>query len=379
MSRAIHKYKYQYQLCNMTAAVAFTTLLSPQAAWPSNINHAGTGDKPLLISAVYQHPTAKVAATPLVKVPFRCWLPKKEKPRLILFCIHGLGLSSKSFDNFGRRMALSGIPTYALDVRGFGGWMKDPENAHVDFEACLSDIEQGLKTLHKAYPGLPVFLVGESMGGAIAIQAAGRYPDLVNGLVSAVPSSVARSGSFLKSGVVIVFESLDAPTGQANMAPVIVDKAVANPKVRAKIKDEPLNRSKLTKGEMAKFEKFMDDTHDCAPLVERTPTMVLVAYKDKLVSPDGSLDLLSEMTTPMKLMIVDGNSGHLMLEEQQMTPDVERLLKSWLQDQAAKAVLLQGSRAKVSANSDLQEEPEMFVKSGQTKSPRRLNLQLASG
>lgn len=230
--------------------------------------------------------------------------------------------------------------------------MKNPEKAHVDFEACLADIEQGLKTLHKAYPGLPIFLVGESMGGAIAIQAGARYPDLVNGLVSSVPSSTERSGSFLKSGAVIVFETAQSSNNQTEMSPVIVDRAVASPDIRRKIKGEPLNRSKLTKGELAQFELFMKETHDSAPLIERTPTMVLVADKDELVTPQGSLDLLREMTTPVKHLIVDGNSGHLMLEEKQMTTDIERILTGWLRAQAGKVVLLQGSRLNVSADKD---------------------------
>jgi len=271
---------------------------------------------------------------------------------MVLFCIHALGLSSKSYDNFGRRMAAAGVPTYAMDVRGFGGWMNNPETAHLDFEACLTDVEQGLKTLHKAYPRLPVFLVGESMGGAIAIQAAARYPEQVNGVISAVPSSTERSGSFLKSGTVMVFESAVAPSGKMEMDPVIVDRAVSNPALRQRIKDEPLNRSKLSKGELAEFQNFMDETHDSAPLVERKPAMFLVAYKDKLVTPAGSIDLLSEMTTAMKLMIIDGNSEHLMLEESQMTPEIERLLKSWLNDHAGTALSEQAGRSTATLNKD---------------------------
>ena len=336
----------------LTAALAFTMILFPGPAWSANKYELSKSNQTLLASADYHHPTAKIPATPMVKVPYRSWLPKKARPRLILLCIHGLGLSSKSFNDFGRRMAAAGIPTYAIDVRGFGGWMKNPEKAHVDFEACLTDIEQALKTLHKAYPGLPVFLVGESMGGAIAIQAAARYPNLANGLVSSVPSSTQRSRSFLKSGVVVVFESAESPTGKTEMAPIIVDKATAKPKIRRKIKDEPLNRSKLSKGELAQFEHFMEETHDSAPLIERTPTLILVAYKDKLVTPEGSIDLLSEMTTPMKLLLMDGNSGHLMLEEEQMNADIEYLLKDWLRDKSSKTILNQGSRASVAADQD---------------------------
>ena len=255
-----------------------------------------------------------------------------------MLCIHALGFSSKSYDDFGRRMAGAGIPTFALDVRGFGEWMKQPEEAHMDFEACLVDVEQAMKTLHKAYPGLPVFLVGESMGGAIAIQAASRYPDQVNGLISAVPSATSRAGGVMKTGTVVAFHTATSPTGKVDMSQVVVEGSTSDPVLRKKIEDDPANRMELSRKELAQFEKFMKATHDAAPLVERTPTMMLVAYKDKLVTPSGSVDLFSEMTTPQKLLIGDGESGHLMLEEGQMTLEMERILKSWLNEKAGKAL-----------------------------------------
>lgn len=320
----------------LTISLALTMLLSAPA-WAANNN---SHRSPQLIAAtpVYRHPTAPVPAMPLVKVPYRSWLPKKAKPRLVLLCVHALGFSSKSYDNFGRRMALAGIPTYALDVRGFGQWMNQPDHTEMDFEACLTDVEQGLKTLHKAYPGLPIFLVGESMGGAIAIQAASRYPDLVNGLVSAVPSSKERT----KSGLIVAFKTAGSSLEKVDMAPVIVDGATNDPALRRKMKAEPLNRMELSRKELAQFEKFMKQTHDAAPLVERTPTMVLVAYKDKLVTPGGSVDLFNEMTTAQKLMIGDGDSEHLMLEEAQMTPEIEWILKGWLREKAGRIIVRHG-------------------------------------
>lgn len=263
---------------------------------------------------------------------YRSWLPKRGNPRLVLLCIHALGFSSKSYDNFGRRMAASGIPTYALDVRGFGAWIKQPDKAHMDFKACFTDVEQGLKALRQKYPRLPIFLVGESMGGAIAIQAAARYPDLVNGLVAAVPSSEDRGS--MRSGMVVAYKTAENPGSNVDMAPVIVDGATNDPALRRKINAEPLNRMELSKKELAQFERFMKETHDAAPLIERIPALMLVAYKDKLVTAAGSVDLFSEMTTSQKLMIGDGNSQHLMLEEAQMTPEICRILTGWLQDKA---------------------------------------------
>lgn len=273
--------------------------------------------------------TAAIQGAPLIAVPFRSWIPKRQKPRVVLLCIHALGFSSNSYDNFGRRMAAAGIPTFAMDVRGFGKWMTRKDEGEMDFEACLTDVEQAVKTLHAAYPKVPVFLVGESMGGAIAIQAASRYPDQVNGLVSAVPSATSRGGGMLKSGMVVAYHTT-TPMTKVDMTPVVVDGSTSNEALRQKIEDDPNNRMELSRKEIVQFERFMKATHDAAPLVERTPALVLVAYKDKLVTPGGSVDLFTEMTTAQKLMIGDGNSGHLMLEEGQMTPEIERILKSWL-------------------------------------------------
>ncbi len=293
-----------------------------------------------------RQPAALIPAAPLIAVPYRSWIPRKEKPRIILLCIHALGFSSNSYDDFGRRMAASGIPTFALDVRGFGEWMKDPAQAHMDFEACLSDVEQAMKTLHKAYPKLPVFLVGESMGGAIAIQATARYPDQANGLISAVPSATSRGGGMLKTGMVVVFRSATSPTSKIDMSQVVIDGSTSNLALRQKIEDDPSNRMELSRKEIAQFEKFMKATHDAAPLVERTPVIVLVAYKDKLVTPSGSVDLFTEMTTSQKLMIGDGESGHLMLEEGQMTKEIERILKNWLNEKSGKALNSQNVAAR---------------------------------
>ncbi|MBI5174225.1 MAG: alpha/beta fold hydrolase [Candidatus Melainabacteria bacterium] len=285
-----------------------------------------------------------ILSMPAVQVPYRSWLPRREKPRMVLLCIHALGLSSKSFDNFGRRMAASGIPTFALDVRGFGEWMKRPEEAHMDFEACLTDVEQGLKNLHRAYPGLPVFLVGESMGGAIAIQAASRYPDQVNGLLAAVPSTTEKARNTAKSTMVVAYRTAESPGEHVDMSPVIVDGATSDPSLRRKIEADPINRMELSKKELAQFEKFMKETHDATPLIERAPTMILVAYKDKLVTPAGSVDLFTEIGSPQKLLVGDGNSEHLMLEEGQMTSEMEWIIKGWLRSKASRTILNEGAR-----------------------------------
>src|SRR5262249_16857621 len=76
--------------------------------------------------------------------PCVSWISPLLKPKLALLCIHGLGLYSNDYANFGQKMAMRGINTYAIDVRGFGSWMKSEGHENVDFKGCLEDIHVAL-------------------------------------------------------------------------------------------------------------------------------------------------------------------------------------------------------------------------------------------
>src|SRR5262249_33279105 len=106
----------------------------------------------------------------------------------IIICVHGLGLHHGTFRAFGEAISHNGFETIALDMRGFGSFAEDKAHEKVDFRGCLDDLEIVLKVVRRDNPGFPVFLLGESMGGAIALQEAALHPELVDGLVCSVPS-----------------------------------------------------------------------------------------------------------------------------------------------------------------------------------------------
>src|SRR5258708_3150676 len=63
-------------------------------------------------------------------VPMRSWTDPRTVPWAALLCVHGLGLHAGSYEQFGKRMAEVGVPTYAIDVRGFGAWQNTCGNSH---------------------------------------------------------------------------------------------------------------------------------------------------------------------------------------------------------------------------------------------------------
>lgn len=251
--------------------------------------------------------------------PCLSWISPGAKPRALLLCIHGLGLYSGSYANFGKRLARLGISVYAIDVRGFGSWMRKGGKDQVDFDGCLNDVKTTLLAIRTANPKLPIFLLGESMGGAIALRATSLYPDLINGLISAVPSGDRFKQK--KTDLKVAFQYLKGANKQFDVGSSIVDQATANPKLRKDWADNPLDRMDLSPKELMQFQAFMNDNHDCAKKITSVPVLMVQGNNDKLVKPEGTWDLFNEIESEQKSFLAVP-SEHLIYEEQQ---DKERI------------------------------------------------------
>jgi len=282
--------------------------------------------------------TKKVTVVLPPEIPSRNWLPTKVPTAMVLLCIHGLGLNSKSYEGFGQRMAQLGVATYAIDVRGFGRWMQREGKEQVDFEACLSDIEKVLKALRASYPKLPVYILGESMGGAIALRVAAVQPDLVDGLISAVPSGdrFHKTRNQLRVALRLITGRKNKPM---DVGDKLVQEATDDPALQERWKDDPLNRMKLTPKELMQFQGFMNENHDAAPKIDHKPVLVICGFKDRLVKPQGTVELFNELTTPDKMLVILGNGEHLIFEEGQLSEQACWVLMGWLKSHNSHKVL----------------------------------------
>lgn len=264
-----------------------------------------------------------------IVVPCRAWVPKGVPPKVVLLCVHGLGLNSESFEEFGKQMQAAGIGCFAVDVRGFGTWMKLKGKEKCDFDSCLSDVVGALKVLHTAYPQKPIFILGESMGGAIAMRVAAEHQDLVDGLISSVPSGdrFHTTKNQLKVALRLVTlranEPIDVGTG-------VIEDATKNPAEREKWKDDPFNRLKLSSKELMQFQHFMNENHKTAKQIDRIPVLFLVGLKDKLVKPEGTRELYNAIPSGDKKLVTIRSAEHLIFENHKISDDLKRVVLSWL-------------------------------------------------
>jgi lysophospholipase len=127
-----------------------------------------------------QHTEETFAGAAGAEIYCQAWLPDGE-PRAALVIAHGFGEHSARYGHVGAKLADAGYAVYALDHRGHG--RSQGNRAMLDqWERVLDDLGVLIGKARERDPAAPVFLLGHSMGGAIALSYALRHQDQLAGL-----------------------------------------------------------------------------------------------------------------------------------------------------------------------------------------------------
>ncbi len=119
-------------------------------------------------------------------LPLRRWQPAGPAVAAIL-ALHGFNDYGHAFAGPGAYWAGRGIAVYAPDQRGFG--TTATRGYWAGQEALVADAADLVAAVARDQPGRPVFLLGESMGGAVAIETAAHHPDLpLAGVILVAPA-----------------------------------------------------------------------------------------------------------------------------------------------------------------------------------------------
>lgn len=125
-------------------------------------------------------------------LPVRSWLPPDgHQPKAVVVALHGFNDYSHAFELPGRYLGAHGLAVYAYDQRGFGN--APGRGRWAGTSAYVRDLREFVGELRRRYGALPVYALGESMGGAIALVAlADAQPPEVDGAILSAPAVWAR-------------------------------------------------------------------------------------------------------------------------------------------------------------------------------------------
>ncbi|MEU5122036.1 alpha/beta hydrolase [Streptomyces asoensis] len=110
------------------------------------------------------------------------------RPRCLVLVVHGYGEHAGRYGELAAVLTGYGAAVFAPDHRGHG--RSAGERVVIeDFEDVVTDVRTVARLARSVHPdsGLPLFVIGHSMGGLIAARYAQRYGDTLAGLVLSGP------------------------------------------------------------------------------------------------------------------------------------------------------------------------------------------------
>lgn len=140
------------------------------------------------------------------------YLPEGQ-PKAVLQITHGMVEYIQRYDDFARCLTQRGFLVTGHDHLGHGGSIRTKEDygyfAEQDANATvLADVHRLTQLTKEAYPGLPYFLLGHSMGSFYARQYLCQYGQELDGAIimgtGCQPRMLVRAGKLLTSLVAAV-------------------------------------------------------------------------------------------------------------------------------------------------------------------------------
>jgi alpha-beta hydrolase superfamily lysophospholipase len=213
------------------------------------------------------------------------------KCRAVVACVHGLSGSGEQFAPLPER--LGDYSFYALDLRGQGC---DPVTRRrgmaLDLEAQLLDIAAFVEALRRHHEGVPVFLMGESMGALLSANYATRslaMENAIHGLVLSVPVVGLRREvpRFAKRALACLARFF--PNAKLPPSRFVNGKSFAPPLTRdtayqEALRQKPHHIRDYSLRFLSELGELIDGSHTVAEQVEH-PVLVLSAGRDCFVGP----------------------------------------------------------------------------------------------
>jgi len=267
-------------------------------------------------------------------LPLRAWVPKSGQPHAVILALHGFNDYGRFFDAPGTWLAEQGIASYAYDQRGFGG--APGRGLWPGTEALTADVWEVAAALRAANPDVPLVLLGESMGGTVAMVATtGAEPPPVDGLILVAPAVWARATMPWYQTAALWVASRTVPwlrvTGRG-LGRVPSDNV---PMLKA-LSADPLVIKETRIDAIHGLVDLMDAALEAAPRLS-VPMLVLYGQRDEIIPKAPTRRMLASLP-PAALerhRVAIYESGYHMLLRDLQADVVWRDIVHWVVDPAA--------------------------------------------
>ena len=267
-------------------------------------------------------------------LPIRSWLPDTPPgtpPKAVVLALHGFNDYSGAFREAGPALAEAEIAVYAYDQRGFG---EAPNRGLWPGSTALKgDAAAVARLLQAKYPETPVYLLGLSMGGAVAMTTLADWPDAAAGAVLVAPAVRGRQTmpDWQAWGLDMLARTIPgyAATGQG-----LRIRPTDNIEVLRRMARDPNVLKTARIDALYGLVELMTEAQDSAPR-QRKPLLFLYGLKDELVPKEPTQATLAALPQDAGHRIAVYPEGRHMLLRDLAGGRVIADIAAWLTDPTA--------------------------------------------
>jgi len=261
-----------------------------------------------------------------VELYAQSWRPAAPVEGAVIL-IHGLKDHGARYGALAEHLAGKGLAVHALDLRGHG--RSAGERAYVaELGEYIADIEIFVAAVRAADPGVPLFMMGHSMGGALATTYALAHPDELQGLVLSAPA--LRLGPEVSPSLVKITKKLGRKHPDWRVLKLKPRWFSRDPQVVRDVDgaDPWVDRRKIPASTAAALIAGIEQIQGNMEQLS-VPVLILHGDADRITPPEGSRDLMRRAGVADKHLEIYPGYYHDLLHEPEHAKIVEDIT-SWI-------------------------------------------------
>jgi acylglycerol lipase len=233
-------------------------------------------------SVAAEHEEGRLDGARGVEIFWQAWRPPAIRAVVVLS--HGASEHSGRYAWTAERLAERGYATYAIDHRGHG--RSEGPRAYVDrMDNVVADLDDLVHLAAERHPSAPIFLLGHSMGGCVALAYAIAHQDKLDGLLVSAPVAVLEAASPATRVAGHVLSVVAPRLGVYDIDSTAVSR---DPEVVRAYDADPLNyHGKLPARTVAELSSTVGRFPEQLPRLT-LPLLIMHGTGDRLVPPRAS-------------------------------------------------------------------------------------------
>lgn len=261
------------------------------------------------------------------KLPVYQWLPEDKPIKAVIVAVHGFNDYGKFFFDAGNYFKQAGIVSYAYDQRGFGGAPRPGSWASV--RTYLKDLFDFTRLIRERHLGIPLYLLGESMGAAeIILAMTGEPHPQADGVILSAPAVLDWTTVpwYQKAGLWLASHSVPWLRLTGESLHVVPSD---NIEMLRALNHDPLVIKDTRIGTVYRLANLMTQAFERARRLDAL-TLILYGERDEIVPKRSVYSMLSRLPPTRRWRAAFYEHGYHLLLRDMEAPTLWRDILAWI-------------------------------------------------